>query len=89
MVKQVSAETVTPGGVIIPDKVAAKNRQARGEVVVAGEDNKFVKVGDQILFSKENCFTDMVKTEDGENIEMVFLKEEDICIVSSREHPDL
>lgn len=89
MVKQVEAETTTAGGIVIPDKTAAKNRQARGEVIVAGKDNRFVKEGDEILFSKEKCFTDTVKTADGETLEFVFLQEEDICVVSSREHPDL
>lgn len=89
MVKQVSAETVTAGGIVIPDKTAAKNRQARGTVIVQGADNKFVKEGDEVLFSKENCFTDTIADENGDLIEFVFLKEEDICVVSNREHPDL
>jgi co-chaperonin GroES (HSP10) len=89
MVEQVSAETKTESGIIIPDKVAAKNRQARGKVIVAGKENKFVQFGDEVLFSKENCFTDIVESADGEKLEFVFLKEDDICVVSNREHPDL
>lgn len=89
MVKQVSPETVTAGGIVIPDKTAAKNRQARGTVIVQGAENKFVKEGDEVLFSKENCFTDTVADENGDSIEFVFLKEEDICVVSNREYPDL
>lgn len=89
MVKQVEAETTTAGGIVIPDKTAAKNRQARGTVIVQGADNKFVKEGDEVLFSKENCFTDTVADENGDLIEFVFLKEEDICVVSNRGYPDL
>ena len=89
MVKQVSAETVTAGGIVIPDKFAAKNRPARGSVEVAGKDNKFVKTGDEVLFSKENCFTEVVTDENGNKAEYVLVNEEDIFLVSSREHPDL
>ena len=89
MVKQVEAETTTAGGIIIPDKTAAKNRQARGTVVCPGKENKFIKEGDEVLFSKGNCFTDVVTDVEGNKIEMVFVKEEDICVVSNREHPDL
>jgi co-chaperonin GroES (HSP10) len=89
MVKSVVVENVTKGGIIIPDKALAKMKPARGEVITAGKDNKFVKVGDMVLFSKENCFTDTIEDEDGKTVEYVFVKEEDICIVSNREHPDL
>lgn len=89
MVKQVSAETVTEGGIVIPDRVAAKHRQARGKVEVAGKENKFVHVGDEVLFSKENCFTETVSDENGNKVEYVLVNEEDIFLVSNREHPDL
>lgn len=89
MVEQVSAETKTESGLIIPDKVALKNRQARGKVIVAGKDNRYVKADDEVLFSKENCFTDVIKCADGSTVEYVFIKEDDICVVSNREYPDL
>lgn len=89
MVKQVSAETVTAGGIVIPDKFAAKHRQARGKVEIAGKDNKYVQEGDEVLFSKENCFTETVEDEYGKKVEYVLVKEEDIFLVTNRDCPDL
>lgn len=72
-------ETVTPGGIIIPDKVQKKNRPSRGVIAHAGKDCTEVQVGDTILFSLENCFTETV----GENT-IVCMKESNVIMVLER-----
>jgi co-chaperonin GroES (HSP10) len=85
MIKQDSIEEVTAGGIIIPDKARAKMAPARGEVIIQGSDNKFVKAGDKVMFSKDGtCFTDKIG-----NDEYVWVQEEDICYVDNRNNPDL
>ena len=87
MVKQEVLEEKTSGGIILPEKARTKNAPARGEVICAGVENKYVKVGDKILFSKENAFTDAIPNPDfPDDITKaetyVFVKEEDICLVT-------
>jgi len=59
LVKRIEEETVTAGGIFIPD--TAKEKPQRGEIVAVGkgkksEDGKVqpldVKVGDKVLFGK-------------------------------------
>ena len=83
LVKRVSAEQKTAGGLIIPD--SAKEKPQEAEVVAVGAGRAVegggvrpmsVKVGDKILFGKYTG--DEIKL-DGE--EMLILREEDILAV--------
>jgi len=66
LVRRIANDTVSPGGIIIPDQ--AKEKPLEGEIVAQGdgtlsEDGKTVypldtKVGDHILFPK-HCGTDI------------------------------
>jgi chaperonin GroES len=80
LVKRISEEEKTAGGIIIPD--TAKEKPSEGEVVAVGpgardEDGKRVdmdvKVGDRILFGKWSGTEVKV---DGE--ELLIMKESDI-----------
>ena len=86
LVKRVEEETVTKGGLIIPD--TAKEKPQRGEVIAAGpgkmgEDGKRnppdVKVGDIVLFAK---YAGTEIKIDG--MEHVFMREDDILGVISK-----
>lgn len=79
-IEQEETEEKTPGGIIIPDKHKEKHRPARGKVIVAGVDCKQVKQDDEVIFSKENAFTDVI----GETM-CVFLHEEDVMVVLNRD----
>lgn len=52
LVRVVDEESVTRGGLVIPD--TAKDKPQRGEVVAVGDDEDMIKVapGDLILFAK-------------------------------------
>ena len=83
LVKRVSAEQKTAGGLIIPDSAKEKPQEALVVAVGAGRtlDNGTVRapsvaVGDKILFGKYTG--DEIKL-DGE--EMLILREEDILAV--------
>lgn len=62
VIKQATAETVSKGGIIIPD-TTSKSQPTIGEVVAVGDDvtpagmvrkplSEIVKVGDKIVFAK-------------------------------------
>lgn len=90
MIQQDSVEEITKGGIIITEKTRKKMAPARGKVIAAGKDNKFVHEGDHVIFSKDgNCFTDIVTDEEGKETEYVFVAEEDIVFVGNREYTDL
>lgn len=83
LVKRISPETKTVGGIIIPDSAKDKPQEAEvvavgnGRVLDSGEVRSMsVKVGDRVLFGKYTG--DEVKL-DGE--EHVVLREEDILAV--------
>jgi chaperonin GroES len=80
VVKRVSAEEKTKGGIIIPD--TAKEKPSQGEVVAVGpggrdETGKLIpidiKVGDRVLFGK---WSGTEVTIEGE--EVLIMKESDI-----------
>lgn len=54
VIKPHERETVTSGGIIIPD--TAKEKPLKGEVIAVGEGKKdepmTVKIGDNVIFSK-------------------------------------
>ncbi len=86
LVKRVEEETVTKGGLIIPD--TAREKPQRGEVMAAGpgkmsEDGKRnppeVKAGDIVLFAK---YAGTEIKIDG--MEHVFMREDDILGVISK-----
>jgi chaperonin GroES len=86
LVKRVEEETVTKGGLIIPD--TAKEKPQRGEVIAVGpgkmtEDGKRnppeVKAGDIVLFAK---YAGTEIKIDG--MEHVFMREDDILGVISQ-----
>ncbi|QLA14895.1 co-chaperone GroES [Desulfolutivibrio sulfoxidireducens] len=84
LVKRLEEETVTKGGIIIPD--TAKEKPMKGEIVAVGdgklgEDGKRikpnVKAGELVLFNKY-AGTE-VKVED---VEYLIMREDDIlCII--------
>ncbi|QLA18462.1 co-chaperone GroES [Desulfolutivibrio sulfoxidireducens] len=84
LVKRLEEETVTKGGIIIPD--TAKEKPMKGEIVAVGdgklgEDGKRVKpnvkAGEMVLFNKY-AGTE-VKVED---VEYLIMREDDIlCII--------
>ncbi len=85
LVKRVAEETMTKGGLIIPD--TAKEKPQRGEVIAVGpgkmgDDGKRtpldVKAGDMVLFSK---YAGTEIKMDG--VEHVFMREDDILGVIS------
>jgi chaperonin GroES len=85
LVKRVEEETVTKGGLIIPE--TAKEKPQRGEVIAVGpgkrgDDGKRnpsdVKAGDMVLFAK---YAGTEIKIDG--IEHVFMREDDILGVIS------
>lgn len=80
LIRRMSEETKTAGGIIIPD--TAKEKPQRGEIVATGkgritEDGKVtpldVKVGDKVLFGKYSG-TELKLNGD----EFLMMKEEDI-----------
>ena len=81
VVKRADAETKSPGGIIIPDKVNAKHPPRRGTVVHVGDGCKYVKIGDMVIFDGEAAFYDGIPTGDGDVEEFVFLKEADILAI--------
>lgn len=79
VVKRLAAETVSVGGILIPDNAAEKPEQ--GEVLAVGPGKAeaatvtplSVKVGDKVLFGKYSGSTVKIKGE-----EILVLREEDI-----------
>ena len=80
LVKRIEADTITAGGIVLPD--SAKEKPAEGVVVSVGagardEDGKRVsmdvKAGDKILFGK---WSGTEITLDGE--ELLIMKESDV-----------
>ena len=86
MVKQERLEEVTPGGIVLPNKVRDKHAPARGVVVEAGVGCQYVRKGDRILFDKDGAFTDSIQDVDGKEITHVFVQEEKVCIVTDRNY---
>jgi chaperonin GroES len=76
IVRQVEAEEITSGGIIIPEKSREKNKPFRGEVVCAGEECKYVKVGDTVMFDSTKSFTDSIAGE-----KYVFMTEEAVLVI--------
>lgn len=85
LVKRLEEETVTKGGIIIPD--SAKEKPQRGEVIAAGpgkldDSGKRmplnVKAGDIVLFAK---YAGTEIKVDG--VEHVFMREDDILGIIS------
>ncbi len=79
-IQQDESEEKSPGGIIIPDKVKEKHRPARGKVIVAGTKCEEVKQDDEVIFSKENAFTDVIG-----DTKCVFLHEDDVMVVMNRD----
>ena len=80
VVKRITAETTTSGGIVIPDNAAEKPQQ--GEVLAVGKGKKLddgslqapdVKVGDKVVFGQYSGNTIKV---DGE--ELLIMSESDI-----------
>ena len=87
VVKRVTAEEKTAGGIIIPD--TAQEKPSQGEVIAVGpgarsEDGKVhpldVKVGDRVLFGKWSGTEIKVNGED-----LVIMKETDIMGIVQRD----
>ena len=85
VVKRITAEEKTAGGIIIPD--TAKEKPMEGEVIAVGpgargEDGKLnpldVKVGDRILFGKWSGTEIKIDNED-----YVVMKESDVMGIVS------
>ena len=83
VVEREEAETVTAGGIVLPD--SAKDKPARGKIVSIGDGrllddgsrSKFqVKVGDRVLFSSYAGDTFKLGTR-----ELLLMHEEDILAV--------
>ena len=80
VIEQDETEEKTKGGIIIPDKYKAKHRPARGKIIEAGIDCNQVKKDDEVIFSQDGAFTDLI----GETV-CVFLHEEDVMVVLNRD----
>jgi len=87
VVRRVDSESVTKGGIVIPDAAAEKADQGTVLAVGPGRRNKEtselialdVKVGNQVLFGK---FSGQTVKVDGE--ELLILREEDILGVITK-----
>lgn len=85
VVRRVDSQTVTKGGIVIPDAAAEKADQ--GTVVAVGPGKRIdgtlvpldVAVGDKVLFGKFSGQTVKVDSE-----ELLVLKEEDILAVVTK-----
>lgn len=73
MIKRLEAESITPGGILIPEK--AKERPQMGEVVFIHDGSDF-QVGAKVLFTA--YVGDEVKLD---GLLYVIMKEEDILAV--------
>ena len=87
IIKQADAESKTPGGIIIPEKAKGKIAPRRGEVIEAGPECKYVKKGDEVVFDRTTVAYDGIPDADGQIVEYVFAKEEDILAVGNRDLP--
>lgn len=83
VVKRIEADTMTAGGIVLPD--SAKEKPKRGEVVAVG-DGKLLNTGDrakmQVSKGNEVLFTSYAGTEvkiDGE--EFLIMDESDILAI--------
>ena len=83
VVKRIEADTMTAGGIVLPD--SAKEKPKRGEVVAVG-DGKLLNTGDrakmQVAKGNEVLFTSYAGTEvkiDGE--EFLIMDESDILAI--------
>ena len=72
-------EEKTPGGIIIPENAKKKAQPFRGKVYACGEECKFVKTGDVVMFDSEKVFTDVIAGE-----EYVFMREEAVLVILNR-----
>lgn len=86
IVRRLESETMTKGGIIIPD--TAKEKPVEGEVVAAGPGKMMdsgermkmeVKKGDRILFSKYGGTEIKIEGE-----EHLILREEDVLAIVSK-----
>jgi chaperonin GroES len=76
LIRRVSAEERTRGGLHIPD--AAKDKPQAGDVVAVGVDAKNVRAGDRVIFGKYSG--DVIRLDE---VEHLIMKEEDILGVMS------
>jgi co-chaperonin GroES (HSP10) len=77
-------ESVSAGGIIIPDAAKDKHPPRRGEVIYAGDKCVYCQVGDKVVFDKGDALYDGIPDESGTIIEYVFLKEEAILAITNR-----
>lgn len=68
-------ETITAGGVVIPD-VVGREKPMEGKVLAAGPEVKYVKPGDAVMFSK---YAGVEIVQDG--IPLLIMREEDVFAV--------
>jgi chaperonin GroES len=85
LVRRLDAETISPGGILIPD--AAKEKPVKGLVVAVGVGHRTqdgtlipldVKAGDHVLFAKYTGTEIKVNLDDGEHL---ILREDDVLAV--------
>lgn len=77
LIKQLAAEEVTKGGIVIPELAAEK--PAKGKVVAVGPLVEVVKVGDLVIYP---AFTGSNVTLD-DNSEVLLIKEEELLAIES------
>jgi chaperonin GroES len=75
VVKPIEAQAKTDTGFFVPD--SAKEKPQMGEVISAGKDVNYVKVGDKVVYSQYK--PDTVKV-DGQ--ELMIMKEEDVLAIA-------
>jgi co-chaperonin GroES (HSP10) len=86
VVRREGSEKISPGGIVIPDKVQSKHPPRRGTVVYAGDKCIYAKEGDFIVFKDsekgtgEGAYYDGL-VEDGKIVDYVFLQESDILVI--------
>jgi len=74
-VKRIDEETISSGGIVIPD--SATEKPVQGTIVAVGTDpNLSVKIGDSILFGKQSGTEAKVNGED-----FLVLKEDEIIAI--------
>lgn len=70
-------ETKTASGIFIPEGAAKKPKVAA--VMEVGEQVKYIKARDKIIYREQNIVTIKVESDgDGKAVEFILLKEEDV-----------
>jgi chaperonin GroES len=85
IVKRHEMDNKTPGGIIIPDRVKSKHPPRRGDVVDVGDQCKYVKVGDMVVFDDAAAYYDGIPNDLGGVEEFVFLEEKNILAIERKE----